>query len=188
MQPACTPLRLIRGATYRDTRRLMQPIREYRAVSAIIAAAPLSLTVPGHGLVGDWLAWVTGTTGLPDLNRTPGRQNPHRVEVVDADTLKINCANGAGARPESGAGQLIYQPPVDLTGATARLTIREREDGGAALLELAVAAGAPGTLVVEISAAETAAIDWVSGWYNLDVTFADGTVSRFFHGPVTVEQ
>lgn len=192
MQPACLPMRLIRGATYRDTRRLMQPPKEYRPLTAISATAPLRMTVPAHGLAGDWLAWVIGTSGLQDLNREPVRQLPHRVEVVDADTLEINRLSGAGFKPEAGAGQLIYQPPVDLTGATARLVIREQEEGGSQLLELTTGSGitttAPGTLAVEIDAEATQAITWTSGWYHLEVVFPDGTVSRFFRGPVTVEQ
>ncbi|MBG6290801.1 hypothetical protein I5I61_25365 [Pseudomonas nitroreducens] len=192
MQPACMPLRLVRGATYRDTRRLMQPPKEYRDIQAIDADAPLRLTVPAHGLASDWLAWVIGTTGLPDLNREPPRQLPHRVEIIDADTLEINSLSGVGFKPAAGAGQLVYQPPVDLTDATAKLIIREAEEGGATLLELTTGAGithsAPGTLVVEITAAASAAISWITGWYHLEITFPDGTVSRFFKGPVTVEQ
>lgn len=190
MQPALMPLNLIRGATYRDTRRFMQPQREYREISAIAATAPLRIAVPGHGLPGDWLAWVAGVSGFPDLNRVPGRQLAHRVEVVDDATLEINALSGVGLTPAG--GQLIYQPPVDLSGATARLTIREREDGGNELLSLAtgdgIVAAGPGTLVVTLSAEETTAIAWSAGWYHLDVTFPDGTVSRFFRGPVTVEQ
>lgn len=190
MQPALMPLNLIRGATYRDTRRFMQPRREYRDISAIAPSAPLRLTVPGHQLLGDWLVWVAGVSGFPDLNRVPGRQLAHRAEVIDADTLEINSLSGIGLSPAG--GQLIYQPPVDLSGATARLVIREREDGGNELLSLAtghgISAGAPGTLVVELDAEDTTAISWTAGWYHLDVTFPDGSVSRFFRGPATVEQ
>lgn len=192
MQPACLPMRLIRGSTYRDTRRLMQPPKEYRPLTGITATAPIRLTVPDHGLTSDWLAWVSGTTGMQELNREPPRQLPHRVEVIDADTLEINAVNAVGLKPVAGAGQLIYQPPIDLTGATARLIIREQEEGGDQLLVLTTGAGiditAPGTLAVEISAADTAGITWTSGWYHLEITYADGTVSRFFRGPVTVEQ
>lgn len=192
MQPACLPLRLVRGATYRDTRRLMQPPKEYRPLTGISPTAPVRLTAPGHGLVGDWIAWVTGTSGLPDLNREPPRQLPHRVEVIDADTLEINRLSAAGFNPAAGSGQLIYQPPVDLAGATARLTFRSQEEGGAELLVLVTGAGvtttAPGTLTVEIAAEDTAGISWTSAWYHLDIVFPDGTVSRFFRGPVTVEQ
>lgn len=190
MQPALMPLNLIRGATHRDTRRFMQPQREYREISAITPSAPLRIAVPGHGLLGDWLIWIAGVAGFPDLNRVPGRQLAHRAEVIDEDTLEINSLSGVGLTPAG--GQVIYQPPVDLTGASARLVVREREDGGNELLSLAsgdgIAAGAPGTLVVALSAEETAAISWTAGWYHLDVTFPDGTVSRFFRGPVTVEQ
>lgn len=190
MQAARVPMCIARGATYRDTRRFMQPRREYRTISAIAPAAPLLITAPGHGLVGDWLAWVGGATGFPNLNREPGRQAAHRVEVIDINTLEINALSGVGLSPAG--GQLIYQPPVDLTGATARLEIREREEGGAVLLALSsgdgISPGAPGTLVVEISAADTEAFTWTSAWYDLDITFPDGTVSRFFRGQVTVEQ
>ena len=190
MQAACVPLRIMRGATYRDTRRFMQPRREYRDISAISATAPLRITVPQHGLVGDWLAWVVGATGFSDLNRTPGRQLAHRVEVIDTDTLEINALSGVGLKPAG--GQLIYQPSVDLAGSTSRLVIREREEGGGELLTLAsgdgISAGAPGTLLVELAAEDTAAIGWTAGWYHLDVSFPDGTVSRFFQGPVTVQQ
>lgn len=194
MQPACLPLpmRVIRGSTYRDTRRLMQPPKVYRPIAAIAATAPVRLTVDGHGLTGDWLAWVIGTSGLQELNREPPRQLPHRVEVIDADTLEINGLSATGFKPAAGSGQLVYQPPVDLTGATARLTIREQEEGGAELLVLASGTGithtAPGTLKVEIAADVTEGLSWTSAWYHLEVTFADGTVSRFFRGPVTVEQ
>lgn len=194
MQPACLPLpmRIIRGATYRDTRRLMQPPKVYRPLTAVAPTAPLRLTVTDHGLAGDWLAWVIGTIRPPELNRAPGRQIPHRVDVVDANTLEINSLSGVGMNPDAGSGQLVYQPPVDLTGATARLIIREREEGGATLLELTSGAGittpASGTLAVEIDADATQAITWTAGWYHLDITFSDGTVSRFFRGAVIVEQ
>lgn len=194
MQPACLamPVRLIRGATYRDTRRIMQPPKEYRALTGITSTAPVRLTVPAHGLAGSWLVWVSGTTGLEGLNREPPRQLPHRVEVIDADTLEINGLNGAGFKPTASAGQLIYQPPVDLTGAAARMTFRSQEEGGDDLLVLATGAGititGPGTLVVEITAEQTAGISWTKAWHHLEITFPDGTVSRFFRGPVTVEQ
>ena len=190
MQPACAALRIVRGATFRNTLRLMQPRREYRDITSIEPSAPLRFTAPGHDLVGDWLAWMSGVTGMSDLNRAPPRQLPHRVEVIDADTLEINAVSGVGLKPAG--GQLIYQAPVDLSGATARLVVRDQEEGGNELLALSTGDGitvsAPGTLVLEMSPAETEAIGWTTGWYHLDVTFSDGTVSRFFRGQVTVEQ
>lgn len=190
MQPALMPLSLVRGTTYRDTRRLMQPQWIYRDISAISRTAPIRLTVPAHGLVSTWPIWVTGVTGLVELNHQPGKQNPHRAEVIDPDTLEINKLSGTQADPVG--GQLIYRAPVDLTGAQPRLVIREREDGGEELLTLSAGAGisivSPGTLAVEISAENTAGLAWQSAWYYLEVIFSEGSVMRFYRGPVTVEQ
>jgi len=67
MQPAKLDLHIVQGATMRDTLRLMQPRLEYRPITAI-GGSPVRLTVD-HGLAGNWLAWVEGSTGLQGLNR-----------------------------------------------------------------------------------------------------------------------
>lgn len=187
MQPARIPLSIIQGATLRDTLRIMQPRFEYRAITAIASTAPVQLTCT-HGLPGDWLAWVQGVQQMPELNRAPRREHPHRVEVVDADTLEINALSAVGRAPAG--GQLIYQPPVDLVAATARMQIRDKP-GGTLLLELTTANGGlaitgPGTIERTLSAAATAAITWTAAVYDLEVVYFDDTVHRYFEGPVSV--
>jgi len=108
MQPARIPLTIIQGATLSDTLRIMQPRYEYRPITAIASTAPVRLTV-AHDLPADWLVWVQGVQGMPELNRAPRRELPHRVEVVDANTLEINALSAVGKLPSG--GQLIYQPP-----------------------------------------------------------------------------
>jgi len=187
MQPARIPLSIIQGATLRDTLRIMQPRFEYRAITAIASTAPVQLTC-AHDLPGDWLVWLQGAQHMPELNRTPRREQPHRVEVIDVGTLEINAISAVGRTPSG--GQLIYQPPVDLTGATARMQIRDKP-GGSLLLELSTANGGlaitgPGTIERTLAAAATAAITWTAAVYDLEVTYADGTVHRYFEGPVSV--
>lgn len=187
MQPASIPLVIIQGATLRDTLRIMQPRFVYRPIGAIAATAPVRLTVE-HGLPGDWLVWIQGVQGMPDLNRAPHRSRPHRVEVVDDATLEINLLSAVGLKPSG--GQLIYQPPVDLAGATARMQIRDKP-GGTLLLELStvgqgLAISAAGTITRELSAEQTADIGWTKAVYDLEVTYPDGTVHRYFEGPVSV--
>lgn len=187
MKPAILNLDIAQGTTLRDTLRIMQPRYAYQPITAIVATAPVQLKVE-HGLPGDWLAWIQGVQQMPELNRTPRREQPHRVEMVDAATLEINALSAVG-RNASG-GQLIYQPPVDLTGATARMQIRDNP-GGLLLVELStengglVIAGA-GTIERHITAAATAAFTWTAGVYDLEVSYADGTVHRYFEGAVTV--
>lgn len=187
MQPARIPLLIIQGSTLRDTLRVMQPKLVYRPITAISATAPVQLTCD-HGLTSDWLAWIQDVRQMPELNRTPRREHPHRVEFVDESTLEINAISSAGRAPEG--GQLIYQPPVDLTGAVARMQIRA-EPQATVLIELTtendgLAITGPGTIERQISAADTAAITWTNAVYDLEVEYADGTVHRYFEGPVTV--
>jgi hypothetical protein len=184
MQPATIPLRIIQGATLRDTLRIMQPRLEYRPITAIASTAPVRLTVD-HSLPANWLCWIQGVTGMQELNRAHRRELPHRVEVIDEQTLEINTLSAVGLKPAG--GQLIYQRPVDLTGATARMQIRDKP-GGALLLDLSagLTVGASGTISRELSAEATAGLSWATGVYDIEVEYEDGTVHRYFEGPVTV--
>lgn len=187
MQPAKLDLHIVQGATLRDTLRLMQPRLEYRPISAI-GGSPLRLTVE-HGLPGNWLAWVEGSTVMQGLNRSQ-RERPHRVAVIDESTLEINNLSSFGV--SQAGGQLIYKPPVDLTGATARMQVRD-SIGGALLLELTsdnggLAITGAGTLTRTLSAAQTAALTWAEGVYDLEIEYADGTVQRYLQGAVTVSR
>jgi hypothetical protein len=188
MKPAILNLDIAQGTTLRDTMRLMQPRYEYKPITAIAATAPVRLTVD-HGLTGNWLAWVEGAQGMPALNRSV-RERPHRVDVIDAETLELNALSAFDLNPSG--GQLIYKPPIDLTGATARMQIRA-QIGGALLLELntdngGLAITGPGTLTRTLTAAQTAALTWTEAVYDLEVEYADGTVQRYLQGAVTVSR
>ncbi|UCP00107.1 hypothetical protein LF844_09925 [Metapseudomonas lalkuanensis] len=187
MQPACVPLRLIQGATFRDTLRLSQPTLVYKAIQSIPAEAPVRLVVPDHGLAADWPVWVRGVQQWQEINREPFKNRPWPAKRLDASTLEINALSAVGLKPLG--GQLIYQAPVDLTGCSARMQIRDKP-GGALLLELSTGAGLTlepaGTLRREISAAQTGALSFTAAVYDLELTFADGTVQRWAEGPVTL--
>lgn len=179
MQPARLDLPVTPGTTYRDTVRLMQPSFTYRPITAI-SGAPVVLTVPAHGLAGDWPVWVRGVTGMPDLNRVPPNQLPHRARYISAESLEINALSAEGLNPAG--GQLIYKIPVDLTGAAVQMRF---ERGGTELLVLSLGAGleqpSAGTITRELTPAQTALL--TGAWtYTLDVTFSDGTVTRYFQG------
>lgn len=180
MQPARQDLPVIPGATYRDTIRIMQTVWVYRDIVGI-AGAPAVLTVLGHGLDSDWPVWVRGVQGMPDANREPERQLPHIAKLLTVDTLEINSLSAAGLRPLGGL--LIYRSPVDLTGASAEMTIWRGAD---AVLVLSQGTGlsisAAGTIERVITAEQTALLVGDDLTYTLDVTFAGPTVTRYFAG------
>ncbi|MBG6395190.1 hypothetical protein I5I41_32050, partial [Pseudomonas aeruginosa] len=86
---------------------------------------------------------------------------------------------------------LIYQPPVDLAGAEVRMQIRDAP-GGTVLMTLALGSGleivGAGTISREISASATAALEWSAAVYDVDVTYPDGTVHRYYSGPISVSR
>ena len=187
MQPARLDLRINQGATLRKPLLMMQPAYEYKPITAIQQTAPLLLTVPAHGLVGSWPIWIEGVTGWGDLGRDKAREPFRLAKVIDASTLELNNISGIG-RTASG-GLVVYQPPVDLAGCSARIFIRDAS--GALLLELTTDNGrlviaAPGRLIITLTAAETAAITWQKGRYDLELVMSNGDVTRWAEGEVVV--
>jgi len=84
MQPARLNLRINQGATLRKPLLMMQPVYEYKPITAIQATAPLLLTVNAHGLAGDWPIWIEGVTGWGAL---PSRQG-YRRGYLGAERLQ----------------------------------------------------------------------------------------------------
>lgn len=82
--------------------------------------------------------------------------------------------------------------PVDLTGCSALAHIRAKINSADPLLTLStlddsiVLGDAAGTITIMIDAATTALITWTQAVYDLEITFADGTVRRVMSGTVTV--
>lgn len=186
MQPANVPLCLIPGTTHRSILRVMQPQFVYREITVIDAAAPVRLTVPGHGIPTDsWHCWLTRVQQMPELNREPIRQLPHKVSVIDADTLEINRLSATGLSPRG--GELVYQPPADLSGADVVMQIFDRA-GGQLLLELGLGSGleitGPGTIERAIGA--DAVIPANASWYWIEVRYPGGAEYRYWQGAVTL--
>ena len=82
--------------------------------------------------------------------------------------------------------------PVDLTGCTARAQVRPEIDSDTVLMDLTTEngrielGGVLGTIRLYIAAADTAAIAWESGVYDLEIEFAGGRVVRRMAGSVSV--
>jgi hypothetical protein len=82
--------------------------------------------------------------------------------------------------------------PVNLTGATAKLQVRQTATAQDVLFEASTANGklsiaaALGEITLTITAAESTAFDWTFGKYDLEVTTASGTVYRLIRGTVSI--
>ena len=82
--------------------------------------------------------------------------------------------------------------PIDLTGCTARMQVREEIESPTALLSLTtesggiVLGGVAGTIELFISDEASAAFTWLSGVWDLEIEFASGEVRRLVQGTVSV--
>lgn len=184
MQPARLVLDIIPGATLQQPLLLMQKTYTYKLIATIQQTAPLLMTVPDHGLPGEWMTWAEGIQG-GNLNLDKLTSVGRMTRVIDADTVEFNDINGRSLRATG--GDLVYQLPVDLTGMGIRAVIRGE---GADPIVLTLGAGLTviglGQLLLELTPEQTAAIGWTRGEWDLDLTYTDGRVERWLRGEVVV--
>ena len=89
-------------------------------------------------------------------------------------------------------GTQVSSTPIDLTGCTARMQIRESIDSPDVLLELSTLNGGitlgttDGLVTISIPFEDTAAMTFHKGRYDLELTKPDGTVRRLMKGSVHV--
>lgn len=79
--------------------------------------------------------------------------------------------------------------PIDLTGYAARLQIRKTVDSPTVLLDLMpTLGGASGTIDCSLTAAQTTALTFDSGVYDVTLTSPVGVVKRLLQGTVTLSK
>ncbi|MEQ4716096.1 hypothetical protein [Nonomuraea sp. B19D2] len=83
------------------------------------------------------------------------------------------------------------ESPVDLTGFSARMEIRDKA-GGSLLYRLDTTnggislGGAEGTVILHLPAATSAAWSWRTGVYDLELIEPNGDVTRLIQGGVQI--
>lgn len=83
---------------------------------------------------------------------------------------------------------------IDLTGATARMQGRLRVGASSTLFDWDTAGGEivvdgdAGSVTIDVDAATTAALDFDTGQYDLELVESDGHVTRLLQGVVTLSR
>lgn len=110
-----------------------------------------------------------------------------------ADTkLKLTVKQGATFRRGLTWKTGVPPAPVDLTGYTARMQIREEVTSTDVLATLTTEnngitlGGAAGTIVLYLSPTATADFDWESGVYDIEMIAPNDDVIRLVEGSVIV--
>lgn len=182
-------LTILQGKTFEQIFRWETAPIVYKPITAIVAQAPVRLTCVGHGLVDGWRAAVVSVRGMTQINAEgspPDATDYHPVTVVDDDTVEFNDVNAAEYSAYTSGGYLQFNTPIDLTGYSARMTIKNRV-GGTSLLELdssdeiAIDADAR-TITLTIAPAVTELLTFSRAVYDLEMVASGGAVYELASG------
>ncbi len=194
-----TNLALVRGDTFLLTARWEQPVFAYAPITAITKSAPLSITSATHGIPNGWRVAIQSVLGMTNINaaNSPLKDSDFlQATVPDPNTVTLNTVNGLGYKAYAGGGVVVYRTPVDLTGYTARMQVRDK--AGGVLLASSEAADSPLNIItlsvdvanfvvgIEVAATDTAALTWSKGVFDLEMVSGSGVVTKLLSGTITV--
>ena len=181
------------GSTFQLTLKYGQPQFAVKAITGVTKSGQAVVTATGHGLTVDWPVWVVGVAGMDQLNHTSDELRDacaaYYAYYVDANNLRLDVDTTRFNAYTSG-GEVLYHPPVNLTGFTARMQIRETVESTAVLHSLTTEnggitlGGAAGTIALTISATDTAAFTFDTAVYDLEVVSGGGVVTEIASGAV----
>ena len=166
----------------------------YKPITSITKAAPVSIGCTGHGITSGWRVAVVSVQGMTEINAKnspPKAKDFNDATVVTADLITLNSVNSSEFSDYVSGGYLQFYTPVDMTGYTARMTIKTAV-GGTVILALdstlgGVSIDVSGRLItISITAVQTAAITQSRGVYDLEMVSTDGVVTKLMAGAVTV--
>jgi hypothetical protein len=182
------PITICQGATFRKVYRWGQSLLTYKPITGAIKAAPCVITAVGHGLPDGWPFRIESVRGMVQLNRA----EPYVAKVLTADTIELNDTNALDFDAYQGGGTVVYNTPVDLAGFTARAQIRASQSATAPILSLTTENGGIAidntakTITLQLTPTQTAALDFTSAVYDLELLSGTGDVSRIAFGNVTL--
>ena len=157
------------------------------------------ITAVGHGAPDGWYCTLYGIKGPKQLNAAnnpPRREDYHAAWVLSADEVELNEINPYDEQGNEwpayvSGGFLQYNTPMDLTGYTARMAIKDKI-GGTVLLSLTTENGGIAidnvakTITLTIAAADSDDFAWVRGVYDLEMVSPTGVVTALITGKVSV--
>ena len=189
--PVKLNLKVYQGSTFKEVLRWESSTKVYAAITAITKSAPIAITSVAHGIPVGWRTKITNVLGMKEINSA---ETYHTVTATTTDTVTINTVNALGYTDYVSGGVLEYNQPVDLTGMTARLQIRDKLTSDVVLLSLTtenagiVIDNVLKTITLAITATATAAFTFTTGVYSLELQNVAGDVFPFTTGSVTVVQ
>lgn len=196
MTPGKLNLTIYKGSTFGKSLRWESGTLKYAPITGVTKSAPVVITSTAHGIPNGWRAAITGVKGMTQLNAkgAPPKESDYKqLSVESVNTLSINSVNSVDYTDYTSGGMLQYYEPNDLTGFTARMSIKDKV-GGTELFSLTTENSrieifdTDYYIALNITAADTAAMTFSKGVYDLElVNTGSGAVYRLIQGTITVK-
>ena len=182
-------LKIYQGSTFRQVLRWESSTKVYTPITGITKSAPVTITVPGHGIPVGWRARVSNVGGMKEINST----DYFTVTTATSSTVSFNQLNTLGFTAYTSGGVIEYNEPVDLLNYTARMQIRTKLDSNIVLFELTSENGGLlfdnvlKTITLYITAADTTLFNFTQAVYSLELQHY-GEVIPFSTGNISVQK
>lgn len=186
-----------KGATFNPVLLYSQPTFVVKAITGVTKSGRAVVTAPGHGITQDWSVYVVGLVGMDRLNHKSDEleipAKAYLARYVDGSNLRLEVDTTRMDAWVSG-GELLYRPPMDLTGYTARMHVRETVDATTSLVSLTtensgiVLGGTAGTVELVIAADVTKDITVSQAVYDLEIVDTFSKVTRLLEGSITFKK
>jgi hypothetical protein len=194
MTPAKINYKIYQGSTFKEVFRWESQTKQYANISAITKAAPCVITTTAnHTIPTGWRVRVNGVVGMKEINMT-AEDSYYIVTAAGSNTITLNQVNSAGYTTYTSGGVVEWNTPVPLTGFTAKMQIRETVDSSTVIAELTHLNGgitidaANYTVTVTLTSTQTSAFTFPTAVYSLELTDANGDVTTFIQGNLTLIQ
>jgi hypothetical protein len=189
MTPVKLGFKVYQGSTFSEVLRWESSKKVYKTITGITQSAPTVVTAASHSVPDGWRVKITNVGGMTEINST---ENYHIATYIDSSNIEINALNSLGFKAYTTGGVIEYNEPVDLTGYTARMQIREKLDSSTVIHELTTENG--GIVIdttnykvtVVISAADTALFTFNTAVYSLELISPTNEVYPFVNGVLTL--
>lgn len=164
----------------------------YKAITGIdLSQGAPRLEVTGHGLADGYPCAVTRVAGMKQINAAnspPSGSDYHEATVIDPNTIELNGVDATGFSAYASGGFIQFKTPVDFSGYTARMDIKDKV-GGTVLASSEIDADpldiitivqspADAKLTITLAATDTAALAWKKGVTDLEMVSPLGVVTK----------
>jgi hypothetical protein len=189
--PSKVNFKMYQGSTFSEVLHWESNKKVYIPISNIGKSAPTVITTSSaHSIPGVWRVRVTNVGGMKEINSADDEY--YLGTSITSTTIELNAVNSLGYTAYTSGGVVEYNEPVNLTGFTARMQLREKLDSTTILAEYTTENGklivdtATSKVTINVDAITTAGYTFNTAVYSLELVSSGGQVNQLITGNITL--